>query len=246
MLVAIPIKRIDPVGLGSADSIGVGIGDDNLEYAMKDGVACQTTPHDEWFCTRLAETVGIACPSPHVLQLQSGDLIFGSRWEGGVAKDPWWDMIARGDIDIADFAPVLSRIFAFDCFVHNDDRHLKNYLVREGRFGWKMFAMDFSRAWLCNGMPPPPLPFAKDDNTLKGMRALRILFPSFFDVGAANAVLDKLAIVSEAQVLTIIDSHPPAWISPQGKKDVLEWWKSKARTERIDAIRKGIADGKLF
>jgi hypothetical protein len=93
MLAALRIEWRDPIGLGSQDSAGGCRCDDGVEYALKDGRHHPQTPHNEWFCTRLAESVGIACPPCAVVEDEDederGEFLFGSRWEGGVAPDKW-------------------------------------------------------------------------------------------------------------------------------------------------------------
>ncbi|MCL4716763.1 MAG: hypothetical protein KJZ75_17775, partial [Hyphomonadaceae bacterium] len=68
MLTPLRILSLDPANLGSADAVGVARCDDGFEYALKDAVACTTTPHDEWFCTELAQALGIACPPCAVVE----------------------------------------------------------------------------------------------------------------------------------------------------------------------------------
>src|SRR6516164_992949 len=90
---------------------------------------------------RLGDLVGIPSPPCAVIERADGSLVFGSRWEGGVAKDLWWEMVRRGEIAFSDISAPLSRIYAFD---HFEDRHLKNFLFREQHKGWALLAFDYS------------------------------------------------------------------------------------------------------
>ncbi|MBR0693247.1 HipA family kinase [Bradyrhizobium lablabi] len=244
MLVPPRIKWCDPAGLASADASGVCRCDDGCDYVVKDGSANNgSTPHDEWSCTRLAEIVGIPSPPCTAIERPDGSLVFGSRWEGGVAKEPWWEMIRRGDISLKDIPASLSRIYAFDHFVHNEDRHLNNFLFREQRHGWVVLAFDYSRAWLFNGMPLPQLPFRPQKKTILARRVLCQLFGEYIDKAETDQILDRLGGVKETHILQAINGHPKTWLS-EGQKDVIvNWWNSSARTDRIDQIRQGIHDG---
>ena len=82
----IPLRVVwtDPVGLASADASGVVRCDDGCEYAVKDDSKHSKTMHSEWFCSRLAEAVGIAVPPFKICERMDGTLVFGSRWEGAL------------------------------------------------------------------------------------------------------------------------------------------------------------------
>lgn len=217
--------------------------DDNVEYVVKDTIGDPQRPHNEWFCTRLAGAVGIVCPPCCPIEDEAGQLLFGSRCEGGVAGTPWLDMVVRGEIDKATISSVLSRILAFDHFVHNDDRHLGNYLVRATKNGWVMLAMDFSRAWSFHGFPPAALPFTAMQKTWIGHQKLKRELGDFVDISEVNVVLDALLSVKTSDIGNILDQQPNNWLTRSRKNDIVAWWKSAERPRRIEAIRKGIGDG---
>jgi hypothetical protein len=243
MLVPVRIKWCDPKGLGTEDASGICRCDDGCDYVVKDGSKSAFTPHDEWFCTHLASAIGIPSPPCTVVEYPDGSLAFGSRWEGGVAKEPWWEMVRRGAIVMADIAPALSRIYAFDHFVHNEDRHLRNFLFRDQHQGWAVLAFDYSRAWLYNGMPLPALPFQPDKKTIMARRFLLSEFGEYIDKAEADGALQKIADVKETQILQSINSHPKTWLPDDEKDKIVNWWQSQQRTDRINQIRQGIHDG---
>lgn len=241
----VPLKIVwrDPEGLGTADSAGVCRCDDSCEYVLKDGRENALVPHSEWLCTKLAESVGIACPPCAIIETDDGVFAFGSRWEGGLARDPWYEMLRRKELDQEILSPTLSKIFAFDHFIHNDDRHLNNYLVRETRNGWTMLALDFSRSWATHGIPPPNLPLPEGSNTRRAAVWLKKLIGDYIDVGAALGVLDKLHTVSAQEIEGIIRQHPPNWLVAADEAAIMEWWKSDGRSDRLQTIREGMRRG---
>src|SRR3546814_4318002 len=84
--------------------------DDGCVYAIKDGGQNPLVPHSEWLCTHLAEHLGIAAPTCKIVEMPDRSLVFGSRWEGGVlSKEAWVGKLQRGEISVADIAPILSR-----------------------------------------------------------------------------------------------------------------------------------------
>jgi hypothetical protein len=127
--------------------------------------------------------------------------------------------------------------------VHNHDRHLKNFLFREQRNGWLVLAFDYSRAWLCQGMPLPNLPFQANMKTILARRWICQELGEYIDKTETDRTLNRLADVKEIDVLNAINSHPKNWLSTEQRDGIVSWWNSNSRTDRIDQIRQGIYDG---
>ena len=235
-------RRCDPLSV-SADCKQVCRCDDGSDYAIKEAATIATMPHNEWLCAKLAERVGVAAPSFKIVEVQ-GVQCFGSRWLAGEESN-WWNRAHGGQIPFADLAPAISRILALDLFVHNGDRHLKNYFVLKQQVGYSAVAMDFGRAWLFNGMPPPDLPMQPSENTIAAQRALKVLFGDFIDQQEVGDVCDRLLGVTDGEIAGFISSHPSSWLQNSQKKDILDWWKSDARTGRVQTIKEGIINGSL-
>ena len=138
----------------------------HLRICIQRTSASPRTPHAEWFWTTLADELGISGPVCEIIKLLDGSLVFGSRWEGGIVPDTaipnvptWVTMVQSGAIPVADIRLALTRIYVFDLFIHNPDRHLRNFLIRSRRTGYAVLAFDYSRAWIYHGLPLPALPF---------------------------------------------------------------------------------------
>jgi hypothetical protein len=185
--------------------------------------------------------------------MPDGTLVFGSRWEGGVLPDtpipsvpPWVLMVQSGTIPIADIRVALTRIYAFDLFIHNTDRHPRNFLVRSQRSGHAVLAFDYSRAWICNGFPLPSLPFDINDpaeRTINTRRFLVTRFGEYIGKAEARVFLNNIKQVSKSHIKMIIERHPNKWLNKNMKRRILAWWLSPDMVQRIDAISKGIDDG---
>lgn len=159
--------REEPAELGSADAGRICKCEDGSEYVIKDGVSKNSTPevpHCEWFCSELGEAIQIAIPRHKIIRLLDGSHVFGSHIVGGLInpdKDHagyWFDLVRDGIIDFENATCVLSRIYAFDHFIHNVDRHKGNFLVHKQISGYSIYAMDYSRAWIRWGFPTPEIP----------------------------------------------------------------------------------------
>jgi HipA-like kinase len=187
------IRWTDPKGLGTADASVVCRCDDGCDYAVKDGSKHPRTPHNEWFCSSLADAIGIAGPPFNIIEQDNGTLAFGSRWEGGVPPEQWYEMVTKGALTFDDVKPTLARIFAFDNFVYNEDRHPKNFVIRSQRTGHALLALDYSRAWLYHGFPPHSLPFAPNQNTMAASRWIAATFGQYLTEGSTKDLAWVLA-----------------------------------------------------
>jgi hypothetical protein len=240
--VQIRAKRCGPAEIGSLDCAQICHCDDGSDYVVKDRSGNVLVPHSEWFCTHLGEAVGLASPPCKVVDVQ-GVSCFGSRWESGHDAAEWWYRAQRSEIDFNDLAPTLSRIYAFDLFVNNIDRHFLNFIVRRQHFGVSLLAFDYSQAWLVNGLPPPTLPMAHTEKTVAISRILRKMFGHFLREEDVGHVLDSLEFIKEEKIVSIIDGHPKDWLTEEQKASIVSWWSGVEKNSRIDDIRKGVKDG---
>jgi hypothetical protein len=125
-----------------------------------------------------------------------------------------------GSIALDDLRGPLSRIYAFDHFIHNIDRHLGNFLVRGQHTGHAVLANDYSRAWVCNGFPLPSLPMTC--KTVEAQRWLtRYLGQQYIDVNQVKHTVESIARVPSATVKRIIEEHPSSWLTEDIRNNIL-------------------------
>lgn len=124
-----------PQSQPSADSLGEVEADDRFRYYVKGDAHTRPVRASEWLGAHLAETVGISAPAPSIIELQDGALVFGSRRISGVADAATTaafltspSVTNQAGATILGLQQLLSKIYAFDMFFFNDDRHLSNYL----------------------------------------------------------------------------------------------------------------------
>jgi hypothetical protein len=246
--VGISVEAVSCVATkGTADAPEICRCDDGSDYAVKGALTNRHLPHQEWFCMRLGELAGLISPPIRIVKA-NGHHCFGSRWESGDETglgypDGWWVRAHAKEIDFALLAPTISRIFAFDLFVHNVDRHLFNYIVRKQKLGHTILALDYSQAWLWNGFPLPPLPIQATTNTIVAMRILRRMFGDFISINDVQHVCHKLIGIKNSQVEAIIHEHPLHWLTDAQRNDIFLWWESDERLVRIAQVEEGIKNG---
>jgi hypothetical protein len=202
----------------------------------------------EWICTHLAESLLLPCPTPKIIQLQSGELLFGSREIAGIV-----DKVITAEIltsitknanqnQIPGLQSVLSALYVLDIFVNNDDRHDENYISVDAAGTRRFFAIDFSRA----------LPF---ENFMAGFVSMRchtvttgrrIRDRHGFDVAAASNMVDRISALAPESLMGIMARMPDEWLPHDKRTQLLNWWCGEARRGRLLELRKGLADGTLL
>jgi len=237
-----------PQATPSADSLGEVEADDHHRYYIKGDAHGRPVRASEWISTYIAEEVHIGAPAPMVIERLNGDVVFGSRRIAGVADTtvtaaylmaPTASNVSPASSGLAS---ILSGIYALDMFLHNDDRHLGNYLSIDDNGVRRFYAFDFSRAlfwsWPWNGFP------SKGCNTRKCGEILRALHG--FDIGAAAAIIDRISSLAPKTVEAFVKSMPADWLTEPRRSEFSDLWKNGEWQKRLDALRVGINDGSLL
>jgi hypothetical protein len=244
---AFPIQLIqeDPANLGTADAALFADGANGLQYCVK---TCATAPHApaaEFICNGLASLCKLPIASYDLVRLLDGTLAFGSVWDGSALLDhAALFSLLTGSSPGRQIPEVVSAAYAFDLFVHNTDRHVRNYLGVSGRTaGHSIKLYDFSRAFTAHGWPLPALPMDAAANTIVTHRQL--LKHHTFDLAAAKETMERLRKVTHQSFKGLFDAMPEAWLDTQVRIKVLKWW-AGPREARINQIVKGLTDGTLL
>jgi hypothetical protein len=243
---AFPVQIIqeDPANLGTADADRFGDGEDGLQYCIKTCAKTPRAPAAEYICNSLAAICALPVAGFEIVKLLDGTLAFGSTWESSALHLADLNALLTGNLPGRQIAPTISRIYAFDLFVHNVDRHARNYLGVAGRTaGHSIKLYDFSRAFTAVAWPLPSLPMAATETTIVTHRAL--LNHHAFDLAAAKQLLDRIAKVDHASFKGIVSHVPVPWLDAQTRIAVLKWW-AGPRDTRINQLRKGLEDGSLL
>jgi hypothetical protein len=195
-------------------------------------------------CAQLAQQIGLPILAFNIVETMASEQWFGSSWATGEIKD-WWVQVLSGKINISDIQLDLSRIYAFDLFVNNVDRHVRNYMVRAEGASHRVFAMDHGRAWLFGGFPPPAPPMAACP-TISCRDWMKSNFGDFQSVPAMIALLDNIRHITPANIADILARQPAHWLDTTRTNEVQEWWDSGEATARLDVISDGITYGTLI
>lgn len=241
-LAPIEITDIYPSDQGSADLTTIGSGRNGKDYAIKkisDGNGM--IPITEFFCYELARKVNIATPEFDILLLPENELAFGSVWEGGVHKisniNTFVDLLNDGAINGIELKAIdkfFGKVYAFDLFINNEDRHPGNYLFRQSYNNYIALAFDYSRAWL--------------EIDFRGVQALdkkcnTQLFINLIDKNKkfnrkqSEETLIALGEIGSSTVAQILSEAPNEWISTQQRDEVIKWWGSEEFKDRLQILK---------
>lgn len=215
----------------SADLKVISVGRDGLEYATKRQVDGADLPASEWFCYHLGYRLQIALP-PFTVLRNDGEEHFGSRFEGGIIQ---WSAIPPTEHHavLQGCAADISRIYALDLFVANDDRHFNNFLFRGQALGGQrtVFAMDFSRGLLMRSWPSDPVPMPASSNTMRNIGLLKAL--GYWSTPDAALTLSTIATVRSSEVRQWLTAMPSVWLLPERIDQIVAWWDSPAFGQRL-------------
>jgi hypothetical protein len=240
--------QLFPPAVRTADSLGEVEADDGFRYYVKADAPGKAIRASEWISTHLAEAVGITAPNAVTIQLPNGEVVFGSRRIAGVADQlqtqAFLSTPSIGNIQqgISGLGTLLSKMYALDLFLFNDDRHVNNYLSVDDNGVRRLYTFDFSRAlfwhWPWSGYPP-----AHCNTRLCSAILWRL---HGFDPVAANSVLDALEAFPPASVQGLVNQMPADWLPAPLHADLMNVWTTGARQSRIGDIRKGLTNGSLL
>lgn len=228
--------------MGSADLKVIVEARDGKHYAVKttaDGNG--KVPASELFCYELAYRVLIPTPSYAFINMPNEGVSFGSSWEGGVVNGDkninyigFIQDVLTGKKKIPNLQVFFSRLYAFDLFVNNVDRHWGNYLWRSS-YGESYVAMafDFSRACFEVGHTGYEATNSSE-NTQKVFTLLNTT--RNYIRSEAVACLEAIRAIGATDVEAILDNFPATWMTKGERREYIEWWNSPARQDRINHL----------
>lgn len=237
--------RLAPVGIGITCPWWIRA-DDGLCYIVKDDAppAAPTVRASEFFWASVARAIGLAASIPEVTEDPSGRLLFASRREpASIGRDHASCLQHLLSGQVHDGGKHLSKIYAFDLFCANWDRHPGNYLILNETGALVVFAIDFSHVALTPALTVPGL-----DPLILLNSATRVWFKSVVqpyghDTAAAIEVIDRLGRLPIAEIETILTAIPQDWLTGVDRDRILVWWRDGDRVSRVQLISKGLQDG---
>ncbi len=232
---AIQIHKNDQ---GSADLNVIVTASNNKDYAVKlisDGNGY--VPTTELFCYELATILDIPTPTYDLIRMRDGSLAFGSLWEGGVHHIRDFNQLSdilSGKLRVRDLSRFFSKVYAFDLFINNIDRHFGNYIFRQSYNSLIGLAFDFSRAWYEVGPYEYDSLKDKETNTQKCYQLIKDR--KKYDKDVAIQTLNDIAKIDVEKIRKILQQIPEPWFQKEKKEEVLAWWQSSDKANRLTKL----------
>ena len=221
--------------------------DDGLSYVTKDEAdGVSSVRASEYLWLSVARRVGLPAPLPEVIiNRDQRPLVCTRKEDTAIASNLNQLHLLAGNV--VQGSAQLSRIYAFDLFSANWDRHPQNYLVLQEPGGTQsVFAIDFSHVTVS-----PDLTAPGRDPLYARKTATRAFFPFIIqpygvDKKSATEIIERLALLPAQDMNAILTEMPDAWLDEAQKFAVLAWWDSPVRQTRCDLVKQGIENGTLL
>lgn len=219
-------------------------------------------PATEAFCASLATACQLPVAQGAWLNFTDGTECYGSRLEGGVVKSiadaaifrrtPLLNQALKRRWQRCDNRQVASGHYALDLFLFNFDRHLRNFLFQEMGSRLEVLGIDYSRAWWTvsaqiNYLPSPLAMPSLDKRIERTLRAGRIIRKWIgFDLAAALHTLSILRRVPTPWIQNFCTQLPSNWMPDTVANELVLWWNSPSRVDRITLVEEGLKNGSLL
>jgi hypothetical protein len=246
-LFPIEIVEFFPSHENTADLTLIGAGRNGKDYAIKKiSEGNGMIPASEIFCYELARHLNIPTPEFDIVMLQKGELAFGSVWEGGIVRkisdlNDVASLLLDGVIDghRVKLDKFFSKVYAFDLFINNIDRHWGNFLFRRSYLGVIALAFDYSRAWLevdYKGFEATDKMY-NTQTTINNIKMFRK-----YDSKQAEETLNEISNIDASIIKKILSEIPNEWMTKEQADDIMNWWGSKDFNDRLLILKKEIAN----
>jgi hypothetical protein len=221
--------------------------EDGLDYLLKRDTQSWPGMAAEFFCCSVSQMIGIPVPHFCAARDTDGNLVFASQIFDNPSQTAASQAAAVHFLATAqpsnDMLAQISKLYSYDLFTNNTDRHINNFLFRLQNSVLRVLIVDFDRAVFFN-WPLPDLPLDPSCNTVLWGRQIRQHWG--FARPAALDVIMSIAKLPKANVEFIVGSIPTPWLSASLRNDFLTWWSDGRRFRRLRLLWKGIKDGTLL
>lgn len=206
-------------------------------YYAKDDKGGRPIRATEWIATKVADALGLSVAEAAVLEGPDGSTYFGSLQPTSIADEDQCNRFLRTPSvdEVGRPAPwlgqYLSRLWAYDLFLDNPDRNLRNFVLE--RSARRIRAIDFASARYVH-KPDTKFPIASDNTIVVG-RFVRSRHGSHRE--SAIELLDWLGSMATSTITGILDAMPEDWLSEVHRNEFVEAWSDGRRQARIASVK---------
>jgi hypothetical protein len=231
-----PVKLVhEEETIGTRDLRLIAYSDSGTKYAVKRESDGALLPLAEWIGHKLSQACGIPTPMYDIVECIDGELAFGSRWDNSAVQMTGYDAAAK--TLLSSHAEAISKIFGLDYFLPNPDRHLGNFLFAPKSGHHECLSFDFSLSCVRNGLPFGSHPLGTSCRTHIVLKRFLVDDLKKFNKHKYNEALASVKVMTDNDILTILDSAPVAWYTSVSKADILSWWRASKATRILQVTK---------
>jgi hypothetical protein len=213
-------------------------GDDGRIYFCKDDTGARPVRATEWIATNLAKHLGISVGNCVIIE-EDDRSFFGSQSPRSVATDfalqDHIEKSARNELGQPEpwIGRYFSQVWAFDLFIDNPDRHLRNFILDLDGSTAQVRAIDFADASVLE-FSVDKFPVASASTSRIG-RIVRKRHGTHR--AAAFEILDRLRAVPLSVIEDILKGMPESWLSRDQAGGLLEVWSDGRIEQRLSRTK---------
>ena len=224
----------------------VGLGDDNELYYCKDDRGGWPLRMREAVFGQLARLLDLPTPDYRVIEDEdTGETFFGSRRHPSTVDEfelkRFWRKPTKDDLGRYDGFPGrwLSRLYAYDLFIGNWDRTIRNIVVQREGVSLRLCPIDFAAAELGQRSDQHfPVVSCATHRVARELSWFHGFFPD-----SAEGMLDQIEAVPPSVFESFFRWLPPEWINVGERETLCEFWAGDRFRKRLDALRAILKDG---
>lgn len=225
-----------PIG---QDLAFVCIGDDGRTYYCKsdrNGFPIRAT---EWIATQLANHLGLSVADAVVLENNDGATFFGSRAPFSLAAEMqlghFFNVAAKDELGRPSqwLGRFLAQIWAFDIFIDNPDRNLRNFILDQDGQMVRLRAIDFASARFLM-RADTNFPIASESTSIVG-RIIRTRHGAHREAGIE--MLDRIDAIPSGVIAGILSGMPDDWLLEDQIGRLIKAWSDDRLRERTAKAR---------
>ena len=215
------------------------VGDDGRFYYGKSDRNGRPIRATEWLATKLANHLGISVADCAVLESNTGETFFGSRSPISVASEHHLNHLLNSPAQNELGQPVpwlgqyLSQVWAFDLFVDNPDRNLRNFIFDQDGNTGRVRAIDFASARLIEfSVERFPV---DSDITMRIGKFVRAKHGSHRN--AAIEMVERIESIPQEVIQSILNEMPKGWLTEDQIGGIVEVWSNGDRSKRLSRLK---------
>lgn len=246
------IVDYQPFSMNStAHARGTAVADDGNRYIVKGMDGQKSICATEWICASIANMLNVPVPEHKALRNLNGEILYGSRDIGNrltvlEANKILYSGVPSNDLSTPLLATILSKIYALDLLLGNDDRHIENFIFTRELSDEhplqiaRIRAIDFGASTITDIEKSPSI-LDPRCNTIKIAREIRKSHT--FENQPAISLCTRFRDNRELMLTNAMYDLPRDWMSDNERDKVFAYIMSNQFDAHMYNVERGLSNG---